>query len=186
MAALGYAQFLPKEQYLYTPEQLIDEMCMALGGRAAEEIIFGKISTGALSDLETITKRAYAMVTIYGMNEKVGNVSLYDAEQEYRFNKPYSEETAKLIDDEVRDLISFAYKRTLDLLRERSDELEKVAQTLLKKEIIFQSDLVELIGERPFPSRDFIHEDVVEDTKDEAREAQTLEEESSEESGKNT
>lgn len=151
IAALGYAQYLPKEQFLYTTEQLLDEMCMTLGGRAAEEIVFGKISTGALSDLERITKMAYGMVTIYGMNEKLGNVSYYDSKQsEYSFNKPYSEATSETIDEEVRKIISGAYERSKDLLKAKKSELEIIAQELLKKEIIFQQDLETLIGKRPF------------------------------------
>ena len=151
IAALGYAQYLPKEQFLYQTEQLIDDMCMALGGRAAEELIFGKISTGALSDLERITKLAYSIVSIYGMNEKVGNVSFYDSKSsDYKFNKPYSEATAQTIDEEVRKLINFAYDRTKALLSEKREELEKIAQELLEKEILFQSDLEKIIGKRPF------------------------------------
>jgi cell division protease FtsH len=151
VAALGYAQYLPKEQFLYTIEQLTDEMCMTLGGRAAEQIVFGKISTGALSDLERITKMAYNMVTVYGMNDKIGNVSFYDSKQgDYNFNKPYSEATATTIDDEVRLLILNAYERTKQLLSEKKNELEIVAKELLAKEIIFQSDLEGLIGKRPF------------------------------------
>lgn len=151
VAALGYAQYLPKEQFLYTTEQLIDEMCMALGGRAAEEIVFGKISTGALSDLERITKMAYSIVTMYGMNPKIGNVSFYDSKQsEMTFSKPYSEATAQTIDEEVRLLIKAAYDRTIALLTDKSRELEVVAQELLEKEILFQSDLERLVGKRPF------------------------------------
>ena len=151
IAALGYAQYLPKEQFLYQTEQLIDDMCMALGGRAAEELIFGKISTGALSDLERITKMAYSIVSIYGMNEKVGNVSFYDSKSsDYKFNKPYSEATAQTIDEEVRKLINFAYDRTKALLSEKREELEKIARELLEKEILFQSDLEKIIGKRPF------------------------------------
>ncbi|QNF32300.1 ATP-dependent zinc metalloprotease FtsH [Adhaeribacter swui] len=151
IAALGYAQYLPKEQFLYTTEQLIDEMCMALGGRAAEELIFGKISTGALSDLERITKMAYSIVTMYGMNEKIGNVSFYDSKQsDYSFNKPYSDATAQTIDDEVRRIIQDAYTRTKELLTSKMNELEVVAQELLAKEILFQSDLERLVGKRPF------------------------------------
>ena len=151
VAALGYAQYLPKEQFLYTVEQLTDEMCMTLGGRAAEEIIFGKISTGALSDLERITKMAYSMVTMYGMNDKIGNVSFYDSKSsEYNFNKPYSETTATTIDNEVRKIIEDAYARTKALLVQKKAELEIVAKKLLEKEIIFQSDLETLIGKRPF------------------------------------
>jgi len=151
VAALGYAQYLPKEQFLYTTEQLIDEMCMALGGRAAEELVFGKISTGALSDLERITKMAYSIVTMYGMNSKIGNVSFYDSKQsDMQFNKPYSEATAETIDNEVRNIIEAAYTRTKELLSEKSNELEIVAQELLKKEVIFQNDLERLVGKRPF------------------------------------
>ncbi len=151
VAALGYAQYLPKEQFLYQTEQLMDEMCMALGGRAAEEIIFGKISTGALSDLERVTKMAYSMVSVYGMNDKIGNVSFYDSKQaDYAFTKPYSDQTAETIDNEVRVLIDKAYNRTKDLLLHRKKELETVAEKLLEKEIIFQSDLEGLIGKRPF------------------------------------
>ena len=151
IAALGYAQYLPKEQFLYQTEQLMDEMCMAVGGRAAEEIKFSKISTGALSDLERITKMAYSIVSVYGMNSKLGNVSFYDSKQsEYNFNKPYSDATAELIDEEVKKLISDAYKRTLNLLKKHQAELEIVAKELLDKEIIFQADLERLIGKRPF------------------------------------
>ncbi|HYG40743.1 MAG TPA: ATP-dependent zinc metalloprotease FtsH [Cytophagales bacterium] len=151
VAALGYAQYLPKEQFFYTYEQLMDEMCMTLGGRAAEQIVFGRISTGALSDLERITKMAYSIVTVYGMNDKIGNVSFYDSkESEYKFNKPYSEATSTTIDNEVRDIITRAYERTIQLLTEKSKELEIVAQELLKHEIIFQTDLENLIGKRPF------------------------------------
>ena len=151
VAALGYAQYLPKEQFLYQTEQLMDEMCMALGGRAAEEIKFSKISTGALSDLERITKMAYSIVSVYGMNGKLGNVSFYDSKQsEYNFNKPYSDATAELIDEEVKKLISNAYERTLSLLKKHKAELETVAKELLDKEIIFQADLERLIGKRPF------------------------------------
>jgi len=151
VAALGYAQYLPKEQFLYQTEQLIDEMCMTLGGRAAEEIIFSKISTGALSDLERVTKMAYSIVTIYGMNEKIGNISFYDSKQsEYNFTKPYSEQTARTIDEEVSKLIETSFRRTIDLLKEKKEELEIIAKELLEKEIIFQSDLERLIGKRPF------------------------------------
>lgn len=151
IAALGYAQYLPKEQFLYQTEQLMDEMCMALGGRASEEIIFGKISTGALSDLERVTKMAYSIVSVYGMNDKIGNISFYDSKDgDYRFTKPYSEDTAKTIDDEVRKLVEGAYQRTKNLLLDKRKELEIIANELLEKEIIFQTDLERLIGKRPF------------------------------------
>jgi AFG3 family protein len=150
-AALGYAQYLPKEQFLYRTEQLFEEMCMSLGGRVAEDIVFGKISTGALSDLEKITKMAYGMVTIYGLNEEIGNISFHDSKQsDYSFTKPYSEATAQKIDQEVKKLVDRAYKATKDLLLERRNELDILAKALLEREIIFQSDLVGLIGERPF------------------------------------
>jgi len=151
IAALGYAQYLPKEQFLYQTEQLVDEICMALGGRASEEIIFKKISTGALSDLERVTKMAYSIITMYGMNDRIGNVSFYDSKQsDYNFTKPYSEATAETIDDEVRKLISSCFQRTKSLLSKKRKELEIVAKELLEKEIIFQSDLERLIGKRPF------------------------------------
>ncbi|MGB4973327.1 MAG: peptidase M41, partial [Cyclobacteriaceae bacterium] len=150
-AALGYAQYLPKEQFLYQTEQLLDEMCMTFGGRAAEELVFNKISTGALSDLERTTKMAYSIVTVYGMNKEIGNLSYYDSKQsEYNFQKPYSEATAEKIDQEVRKIIDEAFTRTLNLLTKHRDHLEVIAQELLEKEILFQADLERLIGKRPF------------------------------------
>ena len=151
IAALGYAQYLPKEQFLYQTDQLLDEMCMALGGRAAEEIIFGKISTGALSDLERITKMAYSIVSVYGMNKNIGNLSFFDSKQsDYNFTKPYSDSTAEKIDQEVKRIIDNAYSRTKKLLTDKKVELEKIASKLLEKEILFQNDLEKLIGKRPF------------------------------------
>jgi cell division protease FtsH len=152
-AALGYAQYTPKEQYLYNTDQLNDQICMTLGGRASEEIFFGKISTGAQNDLQQITRIGYAMVTVYGMNEKVGNISFYDPHQDQTFTKPYSEETSKLIDEEVRKLIDEAYDRTKALLREKKAEVEKLAEALLEKEVLFQSDVETLIGPRPYEER---------------------------------
>ena len=153
IAALGYAQYLPKEQFLYQTDQLLDEMCMALGGRAAEEIVFGKISTGALSDLERITKMAYSIVSVYGMNKNIGNLSFFDSKQsDYNFTKPYSESTAEKIDQEVKRIIDNAYLRTKKLLIEKKSDLEKIATKLLEKEILFQNDLEKLIGKRPFKS----------------------------------
>ena len=149
-AALGYAQYTPKEQYLYTIEQLTDQMCMTLGGRAAEQIFFGKISTGASNDLQQISKMAYSMVTTYGMNEKIGNVSFYDPSQENTFQKPFSEETGKIIDEEVRKMIAEAYQRTLKLLTEHKADVEKLAKALLDKEVLHKSDVEELVGKRPF------------------------------------
>ncbi len=151
VAALGYAQYLPREQYLYRTEQLFDEMCMTLGGRAAEDVVFGKISTGALSDLERVTKVAYSMVTMYGMNDRIGNLSYYDSKQtEYSFTKPYSEATSQAIDEEVRKLIDQAYQFVKQMLIDKRDKLEILAKELLEKEILFQADLEKLIGKRPF------------------------------------
>jgi AFG3 family protein len=150
VAALGYAQYLPKEQYLYNTEQLLDDICMTLGGRAVEDLVFGKVSTGAQNDLQVITRMAYAMVTVYGMNEKVGNVSFYDPNSDQAFTKPYSEETAKMIDEEVRLLIDKAYQRTKTLLSDKIDNVRVLAKELLKKEVLYQADLERLIGKRPY------------------------------------
>jgi cell division protease FtsH len=157
-AALGYAQYTPKEQYLYNTDQLIDQICMTLGGRAAEDIFFGKISTGAQNDLQQITRIAYAMVSVYGMNDKVGNVSFYDPNQDQTFTKPYSDETAKMIDEEVRKLIDAAYERTKVLLTEKKTEVEKLAKKLLEKEVLFQSDVEALIGKRPYEHKKLLDE----------------------------
>jgi cell division protease FtsH len=152
-AALGYAQYTPTEQYLYNTDQLMDQICMTLGGRAAEEIFFGKISTGASNDLQQITRIAYSMVTAYGMNEKVGNISFYDPAADNSFTKPYSEETGKIIDEEVRGIINDAYNRTLALLREKKEQVEILAKELLSKEVLHKSDVEELIGKRPFEEK---------------------------------
>ena len=152
-AALGYAQYTPKEQYLYNTDQLNDQICMTLGGRASEEIFFKKISTGAQNDLQQITRIAYSMVTVYGMNEKIGNISFYDPQQENTFTKPYSEETSKLIDEEVRTLIDVAYERTKKLLVEKKADVEKVANALLEREVLFQSDVEAMIGKRPYEEK---------------------------------
>ncbi|SFH09680.1 ATP-dependent zinc metalloprotease FtsH [Pedobacter insulae] len=173
VAALGYAQYLPKEQFLYTTEQLTDGMCMTMGGRVAEDIVFGKISTGAQNDLERITKLSYAMVTIYGMNSTIGNVSFHDPQNEYNFNKPYSEKTAEMIDHEVRILISEVYDRTKQLLTDKRDGLEKLAQKLIEKEILFQADLEEILGKRPFDNRT-TYDEFVNGTGDQTPAAQGL------------
>jgi cell division protease FtsH len=152
-AALGYAQYTHKEKYLYNTDQLIDQICMTLGGRASEDIFFGKISTGASNDLQQITKIAYSMVTVYGMNDKVGNISYYDPSQENYFTKPYSEETGKMIDQEVRKLIDDAYNKTKALLTEKKADVEKLAKELLVKEVLFKSDVETLIGKRPFEEK---------------------------------
>jgi AFG3 family protein len=158
-AALGYAQYTPKEQYLYNTDQLIDQICMSLGGRASEDIFFNKISTGAQNDLQQITRTAYAMVTVYGMNDKVGNVSFYDPQQENAFTKPYSEETSKIIDQEVRKLIDQSFERTKKLLTEKKEEVRKLAEALLEKEVLFQSDVEILIGKRPFEEKKLLDVD---------------------------
>ncbi len=152
-AALGYAQYTPKEQYLYNTDQLIDQICMTLGGRASEQIFFGKISTGASNDLQQITKIAYSMVTVYGMSEKVGNISYYDPAQENYFTKPYSEETGKAIDQEVKRLIDEAYIKTKKLLTEKRNDVELLAKELLVKEVLFKSDVEALIGKRPYEEK---------------------------------
>lgn len=159
-AALGYAQYTPKEQYLYNTDQLMDQICMTLGGRAAEEIFFGKISTGASNDLQQITKIAYSMITVYGMNEKIGNISYYDPAAEGGFTKPYSEETGKIIDEEVRQLLDKGYQRTLKLLREKKQQVEILAKELLEKEVLFQSDVETLIGKRPYGEKKLLEVEV--------------------------
>ncbi|XP_073976127.1 AFG3 like matrix AAA peptidase subunit 2 isoform X1 [Rhodnius prolixus] len=161
---LGYAQYLPKEQYLYSKEQLFDRMCMTLGGRVSEELFFGRITTGAQDDLKKVTQSAYAQVVHYGMNEKVGNVS-FDMPKpgEMVFEKPYSENTAQIIDSEVRLLVDSAHKHTTKLLNEHKNDIEKVAERLLKHEILSREDMVELLGPRPFPEKS-TYEDFVEGT----------------------
>ena len=150
--SLGAAWYLPEERLIVRPEQMLDEMCAALGGRAAEKVIFNKISTGALSDLEKVTKQARAMVTIYGLNDAVGNLTYYDSsgQSEYNFTKPYSEKTSELIDKEISNLIELQYKRAVDLLEHNKDKLTELAEILLDKEVIFKDDLEKIFGKRPF------------------------------------
>jgi len=150
--SLGAAWYLPEERQITTTEQLIDEMCAALGGRAAEEVMFSKISTGALSDLEKVTKQAYAMVTVYGLNPRIGNRSYYDSTGDQSFTKPYSEETSRIIDEEVSILIEGAYERAKDILRTNKEKLVGLAESLLENEVIFKEDLLRILGERPFAS----------------------------------
>ncbi len=150
--SLGAAWYLPEERQITTTEQLMDEMCATLGGRAAEEVMFGKISTGALSDLEKVTKQAYAMITVYGLNSKIGNISYYDSTgaNEYGFTKPYSERTAQTIDEEVSKLIEAAYVRAKEILTKNKHLLTQLAEQLLDKEVIFKEDLETIFGKRPF------------------------------------
>jgi cell division protease FtsH len=150
VAALGYAQYLPKEKYIEREEEMLDRMCMTLGGRAAERVVFDKISTGAQNDLDHVTRVAYAMVSIFGMNEKVGNVSFYDMQNQNTFSKPFSEETSRLIDDESRKIIEAQYLRAQNLLKDKRKELDALAALLLEKEVLFKDDLEALIGKRPF------------------------------------
>lgn len=148
--SLGAAWYLPEERQLTTTEQMYDELCATLGGRAAEQVIFGNISTGALSDLERVTKQAQAMVTIYGLNEKIGNISYYDSsgQSEYNFGKPYSDQTAKIIDEEISKIIATQYQRALQILSANKDKLDALANKLLEKEVIFREDLEEIFGQR--------------------------------------
>ena len=150
--SLGAAWYLPEERQLTNTEQILDEMCAALGGRAAEEIVFGKISTGALSDLEKVTKQARAMVTIYGLNEKIGNITYYDSQggDDYGFNKPYSEKTAQVIDEEISKIVEAQYIRAKDLLTHNKEKLSQLADLLLEKEVIFKENLEEIFGKRPW------------------------------------
>ncbi len=177
--SLGAAWYLPEERQITTTEQILDEMCAALGGRAAEQVMFGKISTGALSDLEKVTKQAYAMVSIYGLNDKIGNRSYYDSQgrNEYSFSKPYSEETANLIDEESSKIIEAQYQRALKLLKDNEEGLTKLANKLLEKEVIFKEDLEEIFGKRPWG----VEEPAVKEIKKEAEKEENAEEEKKEE-----
>jgi cell division protease FtsH len=154
VAALGYAQYLPKEKYLETTEEMKDRMCMTMGGRAAERVVFDRISTGAMSDLDVVTKMAYAAIAYYGMNEKVGNISFYDMQNNSTFSRPYSEETARMIDEEARKFIDEQYVRAQALLRDKRALLDVLANELLTKEVIFKDDLERLLGKRPFDKQE--------------------------------
>ncbi|MGB3151650.1 MAG: ATP-dependent zinc metalloprotease FtsH [Maribacter sp.] len=158
--SLGAAWYLPEERLIVRPEQMLDEMCATMGGRAAEKVIFNKISTGALSDLEKVTKQARAMVTVYGLNEKIGNLTYYDSsgQDPYGFSKPYSEETAKTIDEEISKIIEEQYQRAIKVLTENKDKLTTLAERLLEKEVIFKEDLENIFGKRPF-QKDILEEE---------------------------
>lgn len=150
--ALGAAWYLPEERQITTYEQMYDEITAALGGRAAEEVIFNRVSTGAINDLEKVTKQAYAMVVYYGLNKKIGNISYYDSsgQQEYSFSKPYSEKTAEIIDSEISNIVESCYQRAIQLLKDNIDKLKQLAQVLIEKEVIFREDLENIFGKRPF------------------------------------
>ena len=154
--SLGAAWYLPEERQLNTIDQILDEMCAALGGRAAEKVAFNEISTGALSDLEKVTKQAYAMVTVYGLNEEIGNISFYDStgSSDYNFTKPYSEKTAELIDQEVKKIIQTQYHRAKQILRDNEAKLTELATQLLEKEVIFKEDLEKIFGKRPYDTEE--------------------------------
>lgn len=188
--SLGAAWYLPEERQITTTEQLLDEMCSTLGGRAAEQIMFGKISTGALSDLEKVTKQAYAMVSIYGLSEKLGHISYYDPQGQSPFTKPYSEERARLIDDEVSKMIEIQYHRAIKILTENKDKLILLAEKLLEKEVIFKDNLIEIFGKREWDvelieETKFANDDVVADTNDNDQPTSNTEIENSEESPEN-
>lgn len=168
--SLGAAWYLPEERSITTTEQILDEMCSALGGRAAEQLIFNKISTGALSDLEKVTKQAYAMVSIYGLNDKIGNISYYDSRGQDMFTKPYSDDRARIIDEEVSKMIESQYQRALELLAENKDKLTELAEKLLSSEVIFKEDLVEIFGERIWDKKEEIEEKITETEEKEAEE----------------
>ena len=168
--SLGAAWYLPEERSLNTTEQILDEMCAALGGRAAESIIFNKISTGALSDLEKVTKQAMAMVTIYGLDEKIGNISYYDSQnQGYGFTKPYSEETAKIIDQEIKKITDGQYERAKAILKKHEDKLHMLANKLLETEVIFKEDLEVIFGKRPFEKEVVKKEEKAKKTEDDTK-----------------
>jgi cell division protease FtsH len=160
--SLGAAWYLPEERLIVRTDQMLDEMCATMGGRAAEKVIFDRISTGALSDLEKVTKQARAMVTVYGLNEKLGNVTYYDSsgQSEYNFSKPYSEDTARIIDKEISTLIEDQYQRAIKLLEDNRDKLLKLADILIEKEVIFKDDLQDIFGKRPFDKHE--HEVITE------------------------
>jgi cell division protease FtsH len=170
--SLGAAWYLPEERLIVRPEQMLDEMCATMGGRAAEKVIFDKISTGALSDLEKVTKQARAMVTIYGLSEKVGNLTYYDSsgQSEYGFTKPYSEQTAELIDNEISELIETQYKRAIKILKENKDKLTELAEVLLEKEVIFKDNLEKIFGKRTF-ARDLQEEELLKKEAEEKKKA---------------
>jgi len=174
--SLGAAWYLPEERLIVRPEQMLDEMCATMGGRAAERVMFDNISTGALSDLEKVTKQARAMVTIYGLNSKIGNVTYFDSsgQTDFNFSKPYSEETAQIIDAEISKIIEGQYKRAIEILQDHKDKLILLANRLLEKEVIFKDDLEKIFGKRPFDS-ETIEKVNIENSEDHDKTESTLE-----------
>jgi cell division protease FtsH len=168
--SLGAAWYLPEERMIVRTEQMLDEMCATLGGRAAEKVIFDKISTGALSDLEKVTRQAKSMVTVYGLNDEIGNITYYDSsgQSDYSFSKPYSEETAQKIDKEISKIIEKQYERACDLVNQNQDKLTELANRLLEKEVIFKDDLVSILGERPYDKKTTEEEHKEEEATEEA------------------
>jgi cell division protease FtsH len=158
--SLGAAWYLPEERQITTTDQILDEMCATLAGRAAESVIFGKVSTGALNDLEKVTKQARALVTVYGLNDKIGNITYYDSsgQSEYNFTKPYSEATAQIIDKEIKLIIDTQYKRAVKIIEDNVDKLTALAEALLKDEVIFKENLLKIFGDRPHESNRLIDE----------------------------
>ncbi|KAH7426546.1 hypothetical protein KP509_10G005500 [Ceratopteris richardii] len=178
-AALGFAQYLPNENLLMTKEQLLDTTCMALGGRASEQVLLGKISTGAQNDLEKVTKMTYQQVAVFGFSEKVGLLSFPQREGSFEMTKPYSNATAEIIDKEVREWVAAAYKRTVELVEKHKQGIVELAEALLKNEVLHQDDLVKILGERPFMSAElsnydkfkqgFLHKENPQETEAEAQ-----------------
>jgi len=159
--SLGAAWYLPEERMIVRTEQMLDEMCATLGGRAAERVVFDKISTGALSDLEKVTRQAKAMVTVYGLNDTIGNITYYDSsgESDYNFSKPYSEDTAQKIDREISILIEGQYDRAIKLMEDNKEKLTTLAERLLEKEVLFKDDLLTILGKRPFDKEEEVKDD---------------------------
>jgi len=178
--SLGAAWYLPEERQIVETDQMLDEMCATLGGRAAERVMFDKISTGALNDLEKVTRQARAIVSIYGLNEKIGNITYYDSsgQNEYGFTKPYSELTAQTIDEEISKIIEKQYERAIQILEDNKDKLIELAEILTEKEVIFEGDLIKIFGERPF-SKEIAESKKTDNDKDDASPKKEIAEENS-------
>jgi len=184
--SLGAAWYLPEERQIVQTEQMLDEMCATLGGRASEKIMFDKISTGALNDLEKVTRQAKAIVTVYGLNDKIGNITYYDSsgQSEYNFTNPYSEKTAEIIDDEISRIIEEQYQRAIDILNHHKPELTVLAELLIEKEVIFEDDLIRIFGKRPFDESPEIKKEKKQEKKKEDKKNESSENEISSEASK--